>query len=143
MSYIRRLRGAFGVAVQREKKSCVCYPMHYVMKSGCLNARQRSLLLVDRVGMRLGLEAGYPVMGTGWGYRLWCMNYYEPVMSSQFVSHTSGAVVNTTPSAFKSRSMEPGGKRRTKLGIAYTTLLLVIMTGYKTNLTGTIITAIS
>ena len=69
MSYIRRLRGASGVVfssgvVVKREKSCVCYPIHYVIKSGCLNARQLAEpAVVDRVGMRLGLEAGYPVMG--------------------------------------------------------------------------------
>ena len=51
-----------------------------------LGAGQRSPLLEDRVGMRLGLEVGYPVMGG-----VWCMNYYEPVMVLSIrVSHTSG-----------------------------------------------------
>jgi hypothetical protein len=54
------------------------------------------------------------------------MNYYEPVFHML-------PVTNTTPSSFKFIRF---GDRKTKFGIAYTTLLLVIITGYKTLITG-------
>ena len=57
------------------------------------------------------------------------MNYYEPVMLLPYVFRMI-LVTNTTPSSFASIPWD-AGEQEDKFGIACTTLLSVLMTGYK------------
>lgn len=74
-------------------------------------------------------------------YRLRCMNYYEPVMLLPYVFRIPPAV-NTTPSSFNSIPWDPE-EEEVKIWHCTYNATLVITTGYKTNVTETIITAIS